>query len=170
MATSQAHAAARELLHVVMLVMRTLAADMRRSSRPLAPTQMGSLMRIAAGPCRMSDLARHQAVSLPTISKSVDMLVRRGWVERWVDKEDRRQSLVRLTPKGRRVLAEIKDRSERHVAEVARTAQHQGVRAVDDGVGRAGSRARHVRARRTVCSKGQAATTSVARSMSRRSL
>jgi DNA-binding MarR family transcriptional regulator len=117
MATSQAHAAARELLHVVMLVMRTLAADMRRSSRPLAPTQMGSLMRIAAGPCRMSDLARHQAVSLPTISKSVDMLVRRGWVERWVDKEDRRQSLVRLTPKGRRVLAEIKDRSERHVAE-----------------------------------------------------
>jgi MarR family transcriptional regulator, lower aerobic nicotinate degradation pathway regulator len=117
MATSQADAAARELLHVVMLVMRTLAADMRRSSRPLAPTQMGSLMRIAAGPCRMSDLARHQAVSLPTISKSVDMLVRRGWVERWVDKEDRRQSLVRLTPKGRRVLAEIKDRSERHVAE-----------------------------------------------------
>jgi DNA-binding MarR family transcriptional regulator len=100
-----------------MLVMRTLAADMRRSSRPLAPTQMGSLMRIATGPCRMSDLARHQAVSLPTISKSVDMLVRRGWVERWADKEDRRQSLVRLTPKGRSVLAEIIERSERHVAE-----------------------------------------------------
>ena len=43
---------------------------------------MGSLMRIGAGPCTMSDLARHQAVSLPTISRSVDMLVRRGWVER----------------------------------------------------------------------------------------
>jgi DNA-binding MarR family transcriptional regulator len=117
MATALEHAAARDLLHVVMLVMRTLAADMRRSSRALAPAQMGSLMRIAAGPCRMSDLARHQAVSLPTISKSVDMLVRRGWVGRWADEEDRRQSLVRLTPKGRRVLAEIKDRSERHVAE-----------------------------------------------------
>ena len=107
--------AARALLHVVMLVMRTVSAEMRRSRRPLAPTQMGSLMRIASGPCTMSDLARHQAVGLSTISKSVDMLVRRGWTERWVDKADRRQSMVRLTPRGRRVLADIKQRAERHV-------------------------------------------------------
>jgi DNA-binding MarR family transcriptional regulator len=113
--TAQPQTAARELLHVVMLVMRTVAAVMRRSRRPLAPTQMGSLMRIAAGPCTMSDLARHQAVSLPTISKSVDMLVRRGWVERWADKRDRRQSMVRLTPRGRRVLADIRRQAERHV-------------------------------------------------------
>jgi DNA-binding MarR family transcriptional regulator len=115
--TAQPQTAARELLHVVMLVMRTVAAEMRRSRRPLAPTQMGSLMRIAAGPCTMSELARHMAVSLPTISKSADMLVRRGWVERWADKRDRRQSMVRLTPRGRRVLADIQQRAERHVAE-----------------------------------------------------
>ena len=117
MTTAQPQTAARELLHVVMLVMRTVAAEMRRSRRPLAPTQMGSLMRIAAGPCTMSELARHMAVSLPTISKSADMLVRRGWVERWADKRDRRQSMVRLTPRGRRVLADIQQRAERHVAE-----------------------------------------------------
>jgi len=114
---AQSQTAARELLHVVMLVMRTVAAEMRRSRRPLAPTQMGSLMRIAAGPCTMSELARHQAVSLPTMSKSADMLVRRGWVERGADKRDRRQSMVRLTPRGRRVLADIQQRAERHVAE-----------------------------------------------------
>lgn len=107
--------AARSLLDVVMLVMRTVSADMRRSPRPLAPAQMGSLMRIAAGPCTMSDLARFQAVSLPTISKSVDMLVRRGWVERWVDKHDRRQTMARLTPSGKRMLAHIKERTERQV-------------------------------------------------------
>jgi DNA-binding MarR family transcriptional regulator len=117
MNVAQPQTAARELLHVVMLVMRTVAAEMRRSRRPLAPTQMGSLMRIAAGPCTMSDLARHQAVSLPTISKSVDMLVRRGWLERWADKHDRRQSMVRLTPRGRRVLADIQQRAERHVTQ-----------------------------------------------------
>ncbi len=116
MESSHAYTAARELLHVVMLVMRTLAAEMRRTRRPIAPTQMGSLMRIAAGPCRMSDLARYHAVSLPTISKSVDMLVRRGWVERWVDEDDRRQSIVRLTAKGRRVLTDIKQKTEQHVA------------------------------------------------------
>jgi DNA-binding MarR family transcriptional regulator len=108
--------AARELLHVVMLVMRTLAADMRRSPDALAPAQMGTLMKVAAGPCTMSALARHQAVSLPTISKSVDMLVRRGWLERWVDKHDRRHTMVRLTVEGRRVLGSIKKRSETHVS------------------------------------------------------
>jgi DNA-binding MarR family transcriptional regulator len=114
---AQPQTAARELLHVVMLVMRSVAAEMRRSRRPLGPTQMGSLMRIAAGPCTMSELARHQAVSLPTISKSVDMLVRREWAERCADKRDRRQSMVRLTPRGRRVLAAIRQRAERHVAQ-----------------------------------------------------
>jgi DNA-binding MarR family transcriptional regulator len=112
----QTQTAARALLYVVMLVMRTVAAEMRRSRRPLEPAQMGSLMRIAAGPCSMSELARHQAVSLPTISRSVDMLVRRGWVERGAGKSDRRQSLVHLTPRGRRVLADIQQRAERHVA------------------------------------------------------
>jgi DNA-binding MarR family transcriptional regulator len=114
--TAQPQAAARELLYVVMLVMRTVAAEMRRSRRPLAPAQMGNLMRIGAAPCTMSDLARHQAVSLPTISRSVDMLVRRGWVERGTGRSDRRQSMVRLTPRGRRVLADIQQRAERHVA------------------------------------------------------
>ena len=77
----------KELLHVVMLVMQSVSAEMRCSRRHLEPTQMGSLMKIAAGPCTMTDLARHKAVSLSTISKSVNMLVRRGWVERWVDKQ-----------------------------------------------------------------------------------
>jgi DNA-binding MarR family transcriptional regulator len=100
-----------------MLVMRTMAAEMRRSPEPIAPPQMGTLMNIDASPATMSDLARSQAVTLPTVSKSVDMLVRRGWVARWIDKQDRRQTIVRLTPKGRRILADIKRRAERHVAE-----------------------------------------------------
>ena len=109
-------AAAHELLHVVMLVMRTVAAHMRRSPDALAPAQMGTLMKVSMmGACSMSTLARHQAVSLPTISKSADMLVRRGWLERWVDKRDRRQTMVRLTAEGRRVLTDIKKRNQKHV-------------------------------------------------------
>ena len=107
--------AARELLHVVMLVMRTVAADMRRSPESLAPAQMGTLMKVSMAPCTMSALARHLAVSLPTVSKSVDMLVRRGWLERWVDTHDRRLTMMRLTAEGRRVLAHIKKRTQNHV-------------------------------------------------------
>ena len=39
-------------------------------------------MRIGMGPCTLTDLARHKVVSLSTVSKSVDMLVRSGWAER----------------------------------------------------------------------------------------
>jgi DNA-binding MarR family transcriptional regulator len=108
--------AARELLRVSMLVMRALAAEMRQVDTSLAPTQMAALAHIGEGPCTLSDLARHKAVSLSTISKSVDVLVRRGWVERWVDKRDRRQTIVRLTPRGRRALGDMKRRAERHIA------------------------------------------------------
>lgn len=109
--------AARELLHVVMLVMRTVSADMRRSPDALAPAQMGTLMKVSVAPCTMSALARHLAVSLPTVSKSVDMLVRRGWLERWVDTHDRRHTMVRLTPEGRRVLVSIKKRTQKLVGQ-----------------------------------------------------
>ena len=115
MTTVDAGSAARELLRVVMLVMRTVAADMRRQPGAVAPAQMGVLMKVSSAPCTMSGLARHQAVSLPTISKSVDMLVRRGWLERSADTQDRRQTMVRLTPDGRRVLAGIRKRTEQHV-------------------------------------------------------
>ena len=109
--------AAHELLFVVMLVMRSVAADMRREPGAVAPAQMGMLMKVSVGPCTMSSLARHQAVSLPTVSKSVDMLVRRGWLERWVDTHDRRQTMIRLTAEGRRVLNDIKKRNQKLVGQ-----------------------------------------------------
>ena len=72
-------------------------------------------MKIADGPCTLSRLAKHQAVSLPTVSRSVDMLVRRGLVERCVDNSDRRQTLVRLTQDGRDALADVGRRAEAYI-------------------------------------------------------
>src|ERR1043165_8343794 len=81
-------ALAKDLLHVTMQMMRSIAKEMRRSPNALAPAQMGSLMRLSAGPVAMSELARHLGVSVPTVSKSIDVLADRGWVERWVDPTD----------------------------------------------------------------------------------
>jgi DNA-binding MarR family transcriptional regulator len=99
-----AHATS-ELIDVVNLVTQAFWAELRRSGSTIEMSQWSTLRRIGRTPCTMSELARYKGVGLPTISKSVDMLVRRGWVERWVDKTDRRLTLVRLTPSGRRVLA-----------------------------------------------------------------
>ena len=98
--------ATTELLEVVNLVTQMFWADLRRSNHAIELTQWATLRRISRSPCTMSELARHKGVGLPTMSKSIEMLVRKGWVERWVDKTDRRQTLVRLTSHGRRVLAD----------------------------------------------------------------
>jgi DNA-binding MarR family transcriptional regulator len=100
------------LVDLVNLVTQVIWADLRQSNATIELTQWATLRRIARGPCTMSELARHKGVSLPTISKSIEMLVRRGLVERWVDNADRRQTLVRLTARGRRTLADCRRRIE----------------------------------------------------------
>jgi DNA-binding MarR family transcriptional regulator len=107
---------AAELLDVVSLVTQAVWTDLRQSGAAIEPTQWTTLRMLAAAPCTMSELARHKAVTLPTISRSVDMLVRRGWVERCVDESDRRQTLVRLTPAGQRLLADCRRRFEDLIA------------------------------------------------------
>ena len=102
-----AHATS-ELIDVVNLVSQAFWAELRRSGPTIEMSQWSTLRRIGRSPCTMSELARHKGVGLPTISKSVDMLVRRGWVERWVDKSDRRQTMVRLTAPGRKVLVDCR--------------------------------------------------------------
>jgi DNA-binding MarR family transcriptional regulator len=97
-----------ELIDVVNLVTQAFWAELRRSGPAIEMSQWSTLRRIGRSPCTMSELARHKGVGLPTISKSVDMLVRRGWVERWIDKTDRRQTMVRLTAPGRRTLADCR--------------------------------------------------------------
>src|SRR5262245_22967451 len=85
--------------------MRTLAAGMRRSSPQLQPGQMSALFRLSCGPSTVSELARYLGVSLPTGSKSISVMEKRGWIERGVDEQCRRQTIVRLTPEGRKVTA-----------------------------------------------------------------
>jgi DNA-binding MarR family transcriptional regulator len=107
---------ARDLLHVTMQMMRSVATEMRRSPQALAPGQMAALFRLKLAPAAMSDLARHLGVSVPTVSKSIDVLEERKWVERWVDPADRRQTIVRLTAEGGRVTAAMRAQTERHIA------------------------------------------------------
>jgi DNA-binding MarR family transcriptional regulator len=109
---NSSRAGTTELVDVVSLVTQAIWADMRRSGRAIEPTQWATLRLIAAGPFTMSELARHKAISLPTMSKSVDMLARRGWVERFVDDADRRQTLVRPTEAGRQILADCRRQIE----------------------------------------------------------
>jgi DNA-binding MarR family transcriptional regulator len=105
----------RDLLAVTWLLMRSFQARMRQGERRLEPAHVGILTKTSVAPCSLTELAQHQAVRLPTMSKSVALLVERGWLERWTPEDNRRQIMVRLTPEGRRMLAWMKRDAERHV-------------------------------------------------------
>src|SRR6476646_7718766 len=101
-------ATARDLLKVTMLLMRRLGARMRQGEDRIEPAQIGILMRLSEGPHSLTELAGHQAVRLPTMSKSVGLLVARGWVSRTI-------------AEGNRVLAKMGRHAERQVAELLST-------------------------------------------------
>lgn len=107
---------ARRLLDVMNLLMRGFSARMRQGEAHIQPAQIGILARLDMSECTLTELARYQVVRLPTMSRSVDLLVRRGWVERRTPPENRRVTMVRLAADGRRVLAAIKSDAEAHVA------------------------------------------------------
>jgi DNA-binding MarR family transcriptional regulator len=107
---------ARELLEVTTLLMRGLSARMRRGGQRLEPSHVGILAKVSLGACSLTELAQHQSVRLPTMSKSVALLVDRGWLERSTVSGNRRQVVVSLTPEGRRVFAQMKKEAEKHVA------------------------------------------------------
>jgi DNA-binding MarR family transcriptional regulator len=99
--------AARRVMEVIPLVMRTLALEMRSTGLLLAPVHCGLLVALAEGPHNLTELAERHAVSLPTMSSSISTLEERGWVRRARDAADRRVVFVELTPVGRVVLEKL---------------------------------------------------------------
>jgi DNA-binding MarR family transcriptional regulator len=68
------------------------------------------------------------------MSKSVALLVLRGWVERSTPAENRRQTMVALTAAGRGVFAEMKRGSTKHVAGLLVTLSDEDRMRVDAGL------------------------------------
>ena len=96
-----------------------LMLHLHRSSSPELFRQLGelglsftqvkalNLLRISDEDVNVKDVADRLNMSLPAMSRSLDKLVQRGYVERLESEKDRRAKLVRLLPAGRAVLDEI---------------------------------------------------------------
>ena len=66
----------------------------------LTMAQVRALMTLSrAGPTTVSALGHLLGIQQPAASHAVDKLVRLGFAERYEDQEDRRRTLVRLTPR-----------------------------------------------------------------------
>jgi len=132
--STEVKAVAQEIVKVIPLVMRTIAAERHFSGHAMLPAHFHLLTLLAKHPCNLSELAVRQVVSLPTMSNSISVLVERGWVKRVPSPEDRRQILLELTPNGRAVLGEIKGQAEARVAELLSELSSDDLKSLSAGI------------------------------------
>jgi len=109
-------AAARFFDHLVRCETRVYNAlnDELRRRHGLVTSQFEFLRHLREHPgARVADVATTFAIGVGATSKGADRLVAAGWVERVPHPNDRRSSLLQLTPAGRRLV----DDAERTVDE-----------------------------------------------------
>lgn len=122
-ATSEADASlelATELAELFRTATRRLQRKTRDTLRPfgLSGSQAKVVQLLADGPLRMSVIALRLAVVPRTATDVVDGCERAGVVVRQPDPEDRRSTLVELTPLGRQLLDQLADARRESAAKV----------------------------------------------------
>lgn len=118
MTRSSSHVAAREILTIIPLVMRTVAAELRAAGEMPAPGHFGLLTLLGAQPRTLTELALLQGVSLPTMSNSISTMVQHGWVRRSSPATDRRVVIIEATPLGRATVERVGTAAEAHLADM----------------------------------------------------
>src|ERR1700704_4777902 len=118
MTRDQARESARDILEIIPLVMRTVAAELRAAGELPAPAHFGLLSILSERPRMLTELASLQGVSLPTMSNSISAMEERGWVRRGAPETDRRVVLIEVTSTGRAALDRVARCAEAHLADV----------------------------------------------------
>jgi len=132
---SQARETAREILQIIPLVMRTVAAELRSAGELPAPAHFGLLSVLSERPRMLTDLASLQGVSLPTMSNSISAMVDRGWVRRAAPEKDRRVVMIEVTANGRAALERVAKCAETHLADVLAPLDLPSRRRLQGGLG-----------------------------------
>jgi DNA-binding MarR family transcriptional regulator len=84
----------------------------------MTPRRMTALAVLAAEePLRMGELAARLGISAPTVSRLVEHLAERGFLERVTDQDDHRATRVRLSAEGHRGLAAVREHGAGLLAE-----------------------------------------------------
>ncbi|MCH7932845.1 MAG: winged helix DNA-binding protein [Gemmatimonadetes bacterium] len=115
---ASARRVAGEVLEVIPLVTRRVAADLRNSERSMKLAYVGLLGTVARKPRSLGELSEFHAVSLPTMSKTITTIEGLGWVVRTRSEADRRVVMVEATASGRAALKEVYDAAIGSISEV----------------------------------------------------
>ncbi len=98
----------RESFHALIRRFGLLDSDRTPCGQPVAVSHAHALMELLNKPgTRQGELARLLGLSKSAVSRMVDQLERRGWIERRLDDEDGRVRHLTLTAKGLRLAQKI---------------------------------------------------------------
>jgi len=135
MTRDQARESARDVLEIIPLVMRTVAAELRSAGELPAPAHFGLLTYLSEHSRSLTELASLQGVSLPTMSSSIAAMEDRGWVRRAAPERDRRVAMIEVTTTGRAALERVGRCAEAHLAEVLAPLDPHSRRRLHNGLG-----------------------------------
>lgn len=127
-------AAARQIVDIVPLVMRCLAADVRKSGYTLSPSHFRMLTMLHERPWSLGELAEHEQISSPTVSRSISTLEERGWAERRVSTQDRRVVMAEITPQGEAILGLLRASAEGRVLDMLQPLSSEEAMALTAGL------------------------------------
>jgi DNA-binding MarR family transcriptional regulator len=83
----------------------------------VTPTLLVALTTIERhGPMTAGELAAHEQVRKPTVTRLIGALLARGMIERTSDPLDGRVSWVQLSPEGRRFLQRVRRRKDEYLS------------------------------------------------------
>ena len=135
MTRDQARESARDVLEIIPLVMRTVAAELRAAGELPAPAHFGLLSVLTERARTLTELASLHGVSLPTMSSSISAMAERGWVRRAAPEKDRRVVMIEVTANGRAALDRVARCAEAHLAEVLAPLDPPSRRRLHGGLG-----------------------------------
>ena len=108
---------ADEVLRIIPLVTRKVAADLRKSDPSMKLAHIGLLTMVAQSPRSLSELSDLHAASMPTMSRTITTIENLGWVARSRSNSDRRIVMIEATPAGRAALREVHELAIAPIAE-----------------------------------------------------
>lgn len=105
--SKQSETIAIGILQTIPIVMRHVAAELRRLDSYIAPVHLSILSILNETPCNLSLLAEQHAVSLPTMSSTVSKMVAQELITRKRSLHDRRMVELQIAPAGRELLLRV---------------------------------------------------------------
>ena len=125
---------ARKAKRILPLMGRVMESQMRVPSIPLPPVHFHVLNRIYRQSYTLTDLAQAMSLTAASLSRTISVLEERGWVERIRSEEDRRISLLKITPTGHSMLVGIEERSEAFLVQSLGRLSDEDLRKLTEGL------------------------------------